>query len=53
MRLVLVIEISFESGDEKLKQLESMVFVGAGRFIYEAGKRGVVEYKIAKVVKGG
>ena len=49
---VLVIEIKFETGDEKLKDLELGVFVGAGRFLVEKGKPVVVEYKISKIVKG-
>ena len=49
---ILVIEMEFETGDEKLKDLELGVFVGAGRFLVEKGKPAVVEYKISKVVKG-
>lgn len=49
---VVVIEIKFETGDEKLKDLELGVFVGAGRFLVEKGKPIVVEYKVSKVVKG-
>ena len=48
----LVIEMKFETGDEKLKGLETGVFVGAGRFIVEKGKPVVVEYKLSKAVKG-
>lgn len=48
----LVIEMKFETGDEKLKDLETGVFVGAGRFVVEKGKPVVVEYKISKAVKG-
>ena len=44
--------MKFETGDEKLKDLELGVFVGAGRFIVEEGKRSVVEYKVSKVVNG-
>lgn len=47
-----VIEMRFETGDEKLKELETGMFVGAGRFRVEEGKV-VVEYKMSKVVKGG
>ena len=47
-----VVEMKFETGDEKLKDLETGVFVGAGRFVVEKGKPVVVEYKISKVVKG-
>lgn len=44
----------FETGDEKLKDLENGTFVGAGRFRVpsEPGKPVVVEYKLSKVVKG-
>ena len=50
---ILVIEMKFETGDEKLKDLETGVFLGAGRFVVEQGKPVVVEYKISKAVKGG
>ena len=50
---MIVIEMRFETGDEKLKALETMTFVAAGRFIYEHGKPVIVEYKVSKVVKGG
>lgn len=42
----------FETGEEKLKGLELGTFVGAGRFLVEAGKPVTVEYKLSKVVKG-
>jgi len=42
----------FQTGEEKLKELETSTFVGAGRFRYEHGKPVVVEYKVSKVVKG-
>ena len=48
----LVIEMKFETGDEKLKDLETGIFVGAGRFVVEKDKPTVVEYKISKAVKG-
>lgn len=48
----LVIEMKFETGDEKLKGLETGVFVGAGRFVVEKGKPAVVEYKLSKAIKG-
>ena len=48
----IVIEMKFETGDEKLKDLETGVFVGAGRFVVEKGKPVVVEYKISKAAKG-
>ena len=44
--------MAFETGDEKLKALEHGVFVGAGRFRYEAGKPVVVEYRMSRVVVG-
>ena len=44
--------MKFETGDEKLKDLELGVFVGSGHFLVEKGKPAVVEYKISKVVKG-
>ena len=45
-----VIEMKFETGEEKFKELELGTFVGAGRFVVEHGKPVVVEYKISKVV---
>ena len=44
--------MKFETGDEKLKDLELGMFVGAGRFIAEEGKPVTVEYKVSKMVKG-
>lgn len=44
--------MKFETGDEKLKDLELGVFVGAGRFVVEKGKPVLVEYKVSKIVKG-
>ena len=52
LTVTLVIEMRFETGDEKLKSLETGTFVGAGRFRVEQGKPVVVEYKLSKVVKG-
>ena len=49
--IYLVIEMRFETGDEKLKDLETGVFVGAGHFVVEKGKPVVVEYKVSKAVK--
>ena len=43
----------FETGDDKLKELELGVFVGAGRFRVETGKPVVVEYKVSRVSRGG
>ena len=50
--VTLVIEMRFETGDDKLKSLDNGTFVGAGRFRVEQGKPVVVEYKLSKVVKG-
>lgn len=41
--------VLFESGHPSLKALENRVYVGAGRFIVEAGQPVVVEYKISEV----
>ncbi|KAI3400261.1 hypothetical protein diail_3642 [Diaporthe ilicicola] len=41
--------VKFETGHPELKALENKVFVGSGRFILEAGKPVVVEYKISEV----
>ncbi|KAL1878636.1 hypothetical protein Daus18300_001911 [Diaporthe australafricana] len=41
--------VKFETGHPELKVLENKVFVGSGRFILEAGKPVVVEYKISEV----
>lgn len=48
----IVIEMRFETGEEKLKDLELSTFVGAGRFVVEQGKPVIVEYKLSKVVEG-
>ena len=48
----IVIEMHFETGDERFKELELGIFVGAGRFLVEQGKPVTVEYKLGKVVKG-
>ena len=50
--MITVIEMRFETGDDKLKSLETGTFVGAGRFRVQQGKPVVVEYKLSKVVKG-
>ncbi|KAL2221145.1 hypothetical protein M432DRAFT_588845 [Thermoascus aurantiacus ATCC 26904] len=44
--------ITFETGDERYKDLENRVFVGQGHFIVEKGKPTIVEYKVSQVVKG-
>lgn len=51
-RIVAVVEMHFETGDDKLKELELGVFVGAGRFLVETGKPVVVEYKVSRVCRG-
>ena len=50
--VIAVIEMRFETGEERLKELELGLFVGAGRFVVEQGKPVTVEYKLSKVVKG-
>ncbi|KAI4162740.1 MAG: hypothetical protein LQ342_003627 [Letrouitia transgressa] len=40
------VHMVFETGDERLKDLERGVFVGAGRFVVEKGKKLTVEYKV-------
>ena len=52
-RIFAVVEMHFETGDDKLKELELGVFVGAGRFRVEIGKPVVVEYKVSRVSRGG
>lgn len=49
MLTYVVTHVLFETGDEKLKDLEAKVFVASGRFILEEGKPIVVEYKISEV----
>jgi len=41
----------FETGSEKYKALETMVFCGAGHFDLDGGDL-VVEYKLGHLVKG-
>ena len=48
----IVIEMRFETGEEKFRDLEVGTFVGAGRFLVEEGRPVTVEYKLSKVVKG-
>ncbi|PKY08707.1 hypothetical protein P168DRAFT_323784 [Aspergillus campestris IBT 28561] len=43
---------TFETGDERYKELENRVFVGQGRFNVEKGKPIVVEYRVGQVVHG-
>ncbi|PWY89748.1 hypothetical protein BO70DRAFT_392960 [Aspergillus heteromorphus CBS 117.55] len=44
--------ITFETGSERYKDLESRVFVAQGRFNVEKGKPTVVEYRVSQVVQG-
>lgn len=44
--------VTFQTGSEKLKGLETSRFVGTSRFILEEGKDQVIEMKISKIVKG-
>ncbi|KAK4464889.1 hypothetical protein QBC42DRAFT_32982 [Cladorrhinum samala] len=44
------IHVVFESSDPSLAALQTKTYVGSGRFILEAGKAPVVEYKISEVV---
>ncbi|KAK7745329.1 hypothetical protein SLS53_002825 [Cytospora paraplurivora] len=39
----------FETGHPELKALENKTYVGSGRFVLEAGRPVVVEYKISEV----
>ncbi|KAF1993582.1 hypothetical protein P154DRAFT_557650 [Amniculicola lignicola CBS 123094] len=43
------VTFSFETGDKKHKDLENGLYVAAGRFIFEKGKKVVVEYRVSKV----
>jgi hypothetical protein len=43
-----VINVTFETGCEKYKDLERGLFVGAGRFILDGSGLGV-EYKVSRV----
>lgn len=45
----IVTQIQIETGSEKLKALETKLFVAAGRFILEVGMPTTVEYKISEV----
>jgi len=46
---VLVTHVSFETGDETLKEIQHKVYVGSGRFIVNEGQPLVVEYKISEI----
>ncbi|KAH8426004.1 uncharacterized protein LDX57_003745 [Aspergillus melleus] len=41
---------TFETGDDRYKQLEHGVFVAQGRFIVQKDKSVVVEYRVSQVV---
>lgn len=44
-----VTHVKFETGSAELKQLESKVYVGSGRFILEKDMPVIVEYKISEL----
>jgi len=44
-----VTHVLFETGSEALKGLEEKIYVASGRFILDAGKPIIVEYKISEV----
>jgi Protein of unknown function (DUF3237) len=46
---IAVTHLTFETGSEKYKDLETSVFVSAGRFVVEKDKPVMVEYKVGKV----
>jgi hypothetical protein len=48
-----VIHLSFETGSEKYRALETGVYVGAGRFVVGKERPLFVEYKVSRVVSGG
>lgn len=53
LKFSIVIHATFETGCERFKELETGVYVGAGRFLIDRERPGLsVEYKISKVVKG-
>ncbi|RMJ24792.1 hypothetical protein PHISP_04341 [Aspergillus sp. HF37] len=43
---------TFETGDERYKELENRVFAGQGRFRVEKDKSIIVEYRVGQVVHG-
>ena len=45
----LVSVVEFETGSKELAALEEKVYVGSGRFVLEAGKPIMVEYKVSEV----
>jgi hypothetical protein len=46
-----VVHMVFETGSEKLREIEQNVYVGTGRFIIEKDQPVVVEYKISQVAQ--
>jgi len=44
-----VTHVLFETGSDELRALEQKIYVASGRFVVEAGKPTVVEYKISEV----
>jgi RNA polymerase I-specific transcription initiation factor RRN6 len=45
------VNFTFETGGEKYAELQNGTYVGAGHFVKDDGKPGVVvEYKVSKVV---
>ena len=48
-----VIHLTFETGSERYRVLETGVYVGAGRFVVGKEMPLFVEYKISRVVSGG
>ncbi|KAK4136450.1 hypothetical protein BT67DRAFT_439438 [Trichocladium antarcticum] len=41
--------VEFETGSNELAELHEKVYVGSGRFVLEAGKPTMVEYKVSEV----
>jgi hypothetical protein len=44
--------LTFETGSGRYRELETGVYVGAGRFVVGKEKPVFVEYKVSKVVGG-
>jgi hypothetical protein len=47
-----VIHLTFETGSERYRILETGVYVGAGRFVVVKEKPVFVEYKVSRVIGG-
>ena len=47
-----VIHLTFETGSERYRALETGVYVGAGRFVVGKERPLFVEYKVSRVVSG-